>query len=223
MSEDSGNELDTKTSTCRIVNNSELNWNLPSYRFDRMWSTRLFWMLSSNGFERASVLDGGFDKWKAEGRPTFSGKGRPFTGKVKFTAKPNKQFWANKDEVFQAAQAPEAGACLINALSPENHSGKDTSYKRPGHIPGAKNVFFKSVLKNDGSYEPVEELKAKFSFVDPNRRTVTYCGGGIAATSDAFILKYLLKVPDVAVFDGSLLEWTADPNAPLVVEADGRL
>jgi thiosulfate/3-mercaptopyruvate sulfurtransferase len=143
-------------------------------RFDRMWSTRFYWMLQSNGFTRASVLDGGWDKWKLEGRPTFSGPGHEYPkGKVKLSVKADPSFWASSTDVKKAVSESGKGACIINALSPENHSGKETSYKRAGHIPTAKNVHFKSLLKDDGSYVDVESLKTKFDFVEPGRKHIS--------------------------------------------------
>ncbi|KAI9020448.1 thiosulfate sulfurtransferase [Hyaloraphidium curvatum] len=190
-------------------------------RSERMWSTRLYWMLYSYGFRNASVLDGGLEKWKEEGRPLFSGPGSRFPpGKVKFTPKLDASLWADKEDLKQAISNGSSATCVVNALSPENHVGRDTSYQRPGRIPGAKNVWYLSILKPDGTYQNVEALRQKFSFAKDDQRVVTYCGGGIAATSDAFVLRFLLNHPKVAVYDGSLIDWTADPNLPLVVGED---
>ena len=65
---------------------------------------------------------------------------------------------------------------------------------------------------------PLDQLKALFDeMIKEDKPIVTYCGGGIAATSDAFVLRALLGQDDVAVYDGSLNEWLLDPNRPLEV------
>ena len=63
-------------------------------------------------------------------------------------------------------------------------------------------------------YLALDELREKFANVLHTDRVVTYCGGGIAGSSDAFLL-HLLGHPDVALYDGSLMEWCADPELPL--------
>lgn len=104
-----------------------------------------------------------------------------------------------------------------NSLSPDNHSGADDSYGRPGHIPGASNVFAVALLDIETHrYRPVEELAALFDYLPVGEPVITYCGGGIAATSDAFVLTELLARKDVSVYDGSLSEWLGNPTRPLV-------
>jgi thiosulfate/3-mercaptopyruvate sulfurtransferase len=94
------------------------------------------------------------------------------------------------------------------------HRGERQDYARPGHIPGACNVPFAELIDRDHRYLPQDRLSAAFSGVGD--RVITYCGGGVAASSDAFVLG-LLGVEDVAVYDGSLYEWAADPSRPLVL------
>ena len=88
------------------------------------------------------------------------------------------------------------GSCLINALGRDQHSGADggTGYGRAGHIPGATNVPSGELTDPDtGLYRPADELAALFEAAgaDPSQRVVTYCGGGIAASNDAFVLAML--------------------------------
>jgi thiosulfate/3-mercaptopyruvate sulfurtransferase len=95
-------------------------------------------------------------------------------------------------------------------------------YARPGHISGSVNVSARDLLhRPTHEYLPMDELRA---LVEPTGaldadRVVTYCGGGIAASSDAFVLT-LLGQKNVAVYDGSLLEWASDPDLPMSTEAD---
>jgi thiosulfate/3-mercaptopyruvate sulfurtransferase len=100
---------------------------------------------------------------------------------------------------------------------PEPHfRGEMTMYARPGHIPTAKNVSVMSLLDESGRYRQQEELAALFDD-DVDARIITYCGGGIAASSTAFVMTRL-GYTDIAVYTGSLQEWAADPANPMEVE-----
>ena len=86
-------------------------------------------------------------------------------------------------------------------------------YARPGHITSASNVPVMALLDESGRYRTQDELAALFAD-DRGRRTITYCGGGIAASSTAFVMTRL-GFTDVAVYTASLQEWTADPANPM--------
>src|SRR5262245_51090176 len=103
-----------------------------------MWATRFWWMLRSLGFDAAAVLDGGFDKWKAEGRPTESGPARGYPSAT-FKASPLPGFFVDKRAVLAATKEP--GTVIVNALGPQFHQGLEPSrYGRPGRVPGSVNV-----------------------------------------------------------------------------------
>src|SRR5947207_3673398 len=103
-----------------------------------MWATRFWWMLRSLGFDRAAVLDGGFDKWKAEGRPTESGPARGYPPAT-FKAAPRPGFFVDKRAVLAATK--ERGTVIVHALGPQFHKGLDPSrYGRPAPAPGPVNV-----------------------------------------------------------------------------------
>lgn len=130
-------------------------------RKNMQWATRVWWMLRAIGFDDAAVLDGGFDKWRAEGRPIEAGTAShpPAT----LIARPRKGLFVGKAEV--KAAIGDAGVCTINALAPDLHSGENSRYGRAGRIPGSVNV-------------PVASL------VDP--RSMTFRSPGeVAATFDA--------------------------------------
>ena len=112
-----------------------------------MWATRFWWMLRSLGFDRAAVLDGGFDKWKAEGRPTESGptKGYPST---RFTARPRPGLFTGKEAVLAALG--DEDTVIVNALGPQFHQGLEPSrYGRPGRIPGISEYIGASECTNE--------------------------------------------------------------------------
>lgn len=177
-----------------------------------MWATRVWWMLRCFGFDDASVLDGGWRAWRSEDRPV-SIDAAPPRPPARFVASPRPELVATKADVLEAIS--DGATCIVNALSPEQHRGDDGTYGRRGHIPGAENVYAVDMVDpQTHRYHPLEELRPRFRPALERKRAITYCGGGIAATSDAFILT-LLGHRDVAVYDGSLSEWTRDPDAPL--------
>ncbi len=106
---------------------------------------------------------------------------------------------------------------LFAALLAKEHAGTIAYYGRPGRIPSSVNVPAITIVDPiTHTYLPAAQLRAKFTAVGAlNReRVITYCGGVIAASSDAFALT-LLGVSNLAVYDGSLLEWAPDPTVPM--------
>jgi thiosulfate/3-mercaptopyruvate sulfurtransferase len=187
--------------------------------YDRMvniWAARVWWMLRAFGFTNAAVLDGGWAKWTAEGLPTSDES--PAYPPANFVARFQPERIATKEEVRGAIG--DASTCLVNALDPEEFSGRGpVRYGRPGHIPSSVNISFLGVLNSEtNAYLPLEEIRAQFTSagVLGKDRIIAYCGGGIAACSDAFLLT-LLGARNVAVYDGSMTEWAADPKLPLEV------
>jgi thiosulfate/3-mercaptopyruvate sulfurtransferase len=179
-----------------------------------IWAARVWWMLRAFGFDNAAVLSGGWRKWRQEGRPVSTTPTKQPFGH--FVARPRPQLIARKSDVLAAIG--NGTTCIINALTSEEHAGKGQSrYKRPGRIKSSVNVPFMTLVDPEThAYLPAKQLRARFAEVGAlNRKhVVTYCGGGIAACSDAFVLT-LLGVDNVAVYDGSLTEWTDDPETPM--------
>lgn len=183
-----------------------------------MWATRLWWLLRSAGHERVSVLDGGFAKWCSEGRPTSD---EPCSyPESTFEADVRESDWASKQEVLAAIGS--GAVCTVNALPSAIHNGEaEMGYARPGHIEGSDNVPFHVLIRSEtGEFRPATELREHFAHtgVFGRERAITYCGGGIAATLNALALT-LAGHPNVAVYDGSLNEWSADPEMPMQTTA----
>jgi thiosulfate/3-mercaptopyruvate sulfurtransferase len=178
-----------------------------------MWSARMWWMLRSMGFTNAAVLDGGWEKWQREGRPT-SCEDKHYPAAT-FIPRPAARMWADKQEVLSAIHEPSV--CTINALQPDIYDGQINRYGRAGHIPGSHNVYYNSLLDPaDGTYLPAETLKQRFEAARPfERRAIVYCGGGVSAGLDAIALT-MLGHKDFAIYDGSMFEWCMDPALPLV-------
>jgi thiosulfate/3-mercaptopyruvate sulfurtransferase len=178
------------------------------------WAARLWWMFRAFGFDRAAILDGGWKKWTAENRPTASGPGSPRARAV-FTPHARSGLIAGWREVQESLARPDVR--LVNALSAEEHAGKITRVARPGHIPGSANVPAGALVDPATNvYLDSATMRGVFekAGVSGNRRVIAYCGGGIAACTDAFALT-LIGADDVAVYDGSLVEWSAKPELPM--------
>jgi thiosulfate/3-mercaptopyruvate sulfurtransferase len=183
---------------------------------DAWWATRVWWMLHSIGFDRAAILDGGLRKWRAEGRP-IEREPRSYAAATSLTAQPRDAFC---DKTSVQAALGTGDAIVLNCLRTEQHDGSAAHhYGRPGHITGSVNVPAASLFAPDGTFRPASELRALFEAkgIVPGKRTVAYCGGGIAATGDAFALTALLGFDRVTVYDNSLQEWAADPTLPMSV------
>lgn len=182
-------------------------------RASPQWATRIWWMLRAIGFDNAAILDGGWEKWQQEGRAVVSGEQQ--YPQAALTAHARAGLFVNQAEVLAAIEDPSV--CVVNALSAELHAGHSRRYGRPGRIPGSVNVAAAG-LRDPNSLTLVDANEAARQFeqagVVPENRTVIYCGGGIAATLDAFVL-HQLGHTDIAVYDHSLNEWSNDAALPM--------
>lgn len=179
-----------------------------------MWATRVWWMLRACGYDNAAVLDGGWEKWQAEGRPVSTARCayRPAT----FVARPRPELFVGKEQV-RAALA-DSGTVIVNALPPELHRGTGPSrYGRPGRVPGSVNVPAGRLIDRDTkAFVPLADASAKFSAagVERSKNVICYCGGGISATVDLFLL-YQLGYNHLTLYDGSMGEWASDSSLPI--------
>ena len=180
-----------------------------------MWATRVWWMLRALGFDGAAVLDGGFDRWQAEGRPIEAGEAKGYPPAT-FTPRPRPGRFVDKTAVKAAIGDP--GTVTVNALGPQFHQGLEPSrYGRPGRVPGSVNVPAATLVDpaTKKFVSPADAL-ARFTEagIDRDRRVIAYCGGGISATIDLFLL-HQLGFDDLTLYDGSMGEWAKDPSLPI--------
>jgi thiosulfate/3-mercaptopyruvate sulfurtransferase len=179
-----------------------------------VWAARVWWMLRWIGFDRAALLDGGLNAWTAGGRALSTEPADRPAGQLTVRLRP--QLIADRDEVL--ASIGDESVTLIDSLPPAHYRGEMTMYERPGHIPGAVNIPVFSAIDEAGHYRSLDELATLFEG-DRDGRAITYCGGGIAASSNAFVMTRL-GFTDVAVYAASLQEWTADPDNPMQIDLE---
>jgi thiosulfate/3-mercaptopyruvate sulfurtransferase len=178
------------------------------------WATRVWWLLREFGHDNAAVLDGGWQKWTAEGRAVETGLGR-VRSPGDFSVREVRDLMVGKDAV--KAAIGDVGICTLNALLPAQHSGSGgNSYGRPGRIAGSVNVPAMHLLDPaTNAFLPADELRRRLGEVGAlDRPVIVYCGGGIAASADALILT-MLGHTDVKIYDASLSEWAKDASLPM--------
>jgi thiosulfate/3-mercaptopyruvate sulfurtransferase len=163
------------------------------------------------------VLDGGLDKWKAEGRAIESGPAKGYQPAT-FTAKPRSGYFVGKQDVLAAKD--DRNTVVVNALGPQFHKGLEPSrYGRPGRIPGSCNVSAATLLDpQTKAFVPLADAEKRFASqgISREKRVVAYCGGGISATIDLFLL-YLLGYDNLTLYDGSMGEWAKDASLPIEI------
>ena len=173
------------------------------------WAARVWWMLRWAGFDNAALLDGGLQAWTDAGYELST---EPANEPVRtLTPRVRSDLIVDRDAVLAAID--NADVEIIDALPEGQYRGETQMYARPGHITSASNVPVFSLLDEDGRYKSAEDMAAQFS-TPTDQRTITYCGGGIAASSLAFAMTRL-GYEDVAVYTASLQEWAADPSNPM--------
>jgi len=178
-------------------------------------AARVWWLFRLMGQENIAVLDGGLPKWLAEGRPTEDLP--PVIRDRHMTVRRQNQMTR---DVTQVAAASKLGDHeILDARAAPRFRG-DAPEPRPGlragHIPGAKNVPYTSLLNDDRTMKSAEELRAVFAAagVDPAKPVITSCGSGVTAAVINLALARLGRT-DHALYDGSWAEWGAFPTLPI--------
>lgn len=177
--------------------------------------TRAWWVLRTLGHERVSILDGGLEAWRREGGPLSDVQ--PVFAAARHGARLHREWVAHADDVARALA--DGSACVVNALSPEQFRGSGGAhYGRPGRIPGSVSLPARDLIDpSSGLWHGravLERRVAAAGLASAETPVIVYCGGGIAATAVAFALHRIGRTR-VAVYDNSLLEWSADPARPM--------
>ena len=187
-------------------------------RVGMMTVGRVWWMLRHFGHDAVSILDGGFAKWTAEGRPVERGAGAEAGAPAAFRARPRPHMVRGLDQVARLIERPDEQ--ILDARSPGRFTGAEPEPRpqcRAGHIPGSMNLPYNALIDPEtGTIRPARALRGLFEGVgiDIAKPVVTTCGSGVTACMLAFGL-HLLGHDRVAVYDGSWSEWGARGDTPI--------
>jgi thiosulfate/3-mercaptopyruvate sulfurtransferase len=174
-------------------------------------AARGWFMLRHFGAERVAILDGGLQKWRSEGRTIESGSAQP--RRARFDAVARSAQVVSKDRLMHGAWPP-----ILDARSRGRFEGSEADPRpnvAPGHIPGARNLPYAGLYREDGTLRSEDELRAAFAAagVDPQSPFIATCGSGVTANSLIFAARRL-GGREALLYDGSWSEWGADPATP---------
>lgn len=179
-----------------------------------LFAARLWWSLRYLGHDDVALLDGGWAKWTREERPIATGdEMRP---KTTFEARQRPEMRVDVADV--ASRVGDARTVLIDARGPDRFEGRnETLDPVGGHIPGARNLFYKSNLADDGTMLPPEELRGEFQQALGGHApadAVMYCGSGVSACLNLVAMEHA-GLPGTKLYAGSWSEWSSDPERPI--------
>jgi len=177
-------------------------------------AARLWLALRRYGHDKMAVMEGGIQKWTAEGRPLE--KGETMVAAAKFVAHPREGVIASKEEVHDAVKTGQPW--LLDVRRDSEFTGEEKRAARGGHIPGAVNILWKDALGDDWMLKDADELEDMYSNAGFGAETaaVTYCQAGVRAAFTHLVLT-ALGHDDVRTYDGSWEEWGNDPGLPIIV------
>ena len=176
---------------------------------------RIYWMLCYLGHPAVQILDGGWFKWKREGRGIERGPGK--STPVEFNARVNPALLMTKDELKQRINPKSSEMVIIDARTREEYLGlKSSGLPREGHISGAVNIPWNSFYNDDGTVKSAEEIQKTVgqSGVTADQEVVTYCTGGVRSAWLYFVLK-LAGFHKARNYAGSWMEWSRDFDLPM--------
>ncbi len=202
--------------TTIVVYGDKSNW----------WAAYALWVFTLFGHEDVRLLDGGRDRWIAEGRPITTDAPSPERVDYPVVDRDDSRIRAFKDDVLAHFGKP-----LIDVRSPEEYSGERTHMPaypeegalRGGHIPTARSVPWARAANDDGTFRTVDELTAIYregAGIRDADDVVAYCRIGERSSHTWFVLTHLLGVPRVRNYDGSWTEWGSAVRVPIATGAE---
>jgi thiosulfate/3-mercaptopyruvate sulfurtransferase len=184
-----------------------------------LWAARLWWTLRYYGHHNAKVLNGGWHKWIAEGRPVATEPARP--APATFTPRQDSSVICSLTDLLARAGSGSTG--ILDVRSAEEFAGTNSrGNRRTGHVPGAAHIEWLDFMTSDERrvFRPAEQMRAMLARADitPQQEVITYCQAGIRAAHVFFVLS-LLGYDRVRNYDGSMREWANRDETPLVLPA----
>lgn len=188
---------------------------------DGLEQTMVAYSLTRYGHDRVFVLDGGLDKWKAEGRPLEKDYGTVRPSRFKATVR--EKYFIEYGEFRKIKDRP--GVIVLDARPPDKYEGQ-SFWMKPGHIPGAVNLPWQDLMDatNKALLRPADEVAAllKGCGIDESKTVVCSCGTGREATNEFLLLRFYLGYPKVKLHEGAFTEWVSYPDNPTVTGKSPR-
>ncbi|MFZ6678982.1 sulfurtransferase [Undibacterium sp. Tian12W] len=177
-----------------------------------MFAARLWWMLRWVGHKAVAVLDGGLPAWIASGQPVTTEVPAARSGNISEQA----TLVGTVDVSQVLANISGAAKTLVDARAADRFRGEnETIDPVGGHIPGAKNRFFKDNLQADGRFKSAEQLQQEWSaVVGDASQAIMQCGSGVTACHNLLALE-VAGLQGAALYPGSWSEWCADASRPV--------
>ena len=189
------------------------------------WAAYAFWFLKYNGHADVRLMDGGRQKWLAEGRPVTTEAPRVPRGNYRVPYRDASIRAFAPDVLQHLLRVRDGVGSLVDVRSPAEFSGEKLHMPeypqegalRGGHVPGAVNVPWAKAVRDDGTFRPVEELRQLYADlgVTPDKDVVAYCRIAERSSHTWFVLKHLLGYPRVRNYDGSWTEWGNMVGVPI--------
>jgi thiosulfate/3-mercaptopyruvate sulfurtransferase len=178
-----------------------------------LYASRLWHVLAHYGHDRVALLDGGIEKWQAEGRPLQPGTVPAVVARFE----PRESNWLrgiDAQEIVRRLEDP--GLRLVDVRGPAEFTGEQLRAARGGHIPGAVLWPWEESLRPDGTMRDPADIRAaaEAAGLTPAEELVTYCQGGVRAAHAALALR-IAGYPHIRIYDGSWAEWGNDPALPI--------
>lgn len=179
-----------------------------------MFAARVWWMLRWVGHAAVAVLDGGLPAWIAAGGALSTAPAPSGIGHI--TLRSSLVRTVTADQLLANLAAPALQ--VIDARAPDRFRGENETLDRiGGHIPGARNRFFKNNLQTTGHFKSPELLRTEFdSFIDDTAKTVMQCGSGVTACHHLLAMEIAGR-PGALLYPGSWSEWSSDPTRPVAL------
>lgn len=189
------------------------------------WASYAYWFLSYNGVKNLKLMNGGRQKWLAEGRELVTTP-TEVTPSTYPALRRDEALRAYRDEVRAHIEKVQAGqGALVDVRSPDEFSGKVTHMPaypqegvlRGGHIPGARSIPWAKATNEDGTFKSADELSALYGGegVTPDKDVIAYCRIAERSSHSWFVLRELLGYPRVRNYDGSWTEWGNAVGMPI--------
>lgn len=181
-----------------------------------MYAARLWWLLRSVGHQAVAVLDGGFAAWNAQGFALSIDPDSMLEEQGNIELRPSLTKQVDVQTVLK--NITEAALTIVDARSPDRYRGENESIDPVGgHIPHAKNRFFKDNLQADGFFKSAEQLRQEWqAIIEHPQAAVMQCGSGVTACHNLLALE-IAGLSGAALYPGSWSQWCADPSRPVAI------